>query len=85
MSDWAPDGGRLVFQDLTTLKTIEPDGTDQPSGRGSVWAVRPDGTDRHVLVPATRERAFFKAVWSPDGDQLLTVCARRAAASSGCA
>ena len=28
MSDWSPDGHRVVFEDMTTLKTVASDGSD---------------------------------------------------------
>jgi Tol biopolymer transport system component len=67
--DWSPDGEWIIYN-------ISPwDGvTDQPPERGSLYAVRPDGSDRHVLVPATDEWVFAKPVWSPDGEAILAVC-----------
>jgi Tol biopolymer transport system component len=67
--DWSPDGMWITYN-------VEPlpDVIDQPPGRGSIWAVRPDGTDLHVLVSATDQWVFVKPVWSPDGQQLLAGC-----------
>jgi len=67
--DWSPDGKWITFNTEPLQGVVE-----QPSRRGSVFAVHPDGTGLHVLVPATPQWVFFKAVWSPDGKQLLTGC-----------
>ena len=67
--DWSPDGKWITYN-IEPLTGV----VDQPPGRGSIYAVKPDGTDRHVLVPATHEWVFFKAVWSPDGKELLSGC-----------
>jgi TolB protein len=67
--DWSPDGTWITYN-IEPLAQV----ADQPPERGSIYAVRPDGTDLHVLVPSTPEWVFFKPVWSPDGKQLLTGC-----------
>ena len=71
--DWSPDGTWITYN-------IEPVGAaiEQPAGGGSVYAVRPDGTNLHVLVPSTDQWWFVKPVWSPDGKWLLTSCSRPA-------
>jgi Tol biopolymer transport system component len=68
--DWSPDGKWIIY-DLETLPNV----SDQPAGRGAIWAVHPDGTGRHVLVPPTDQwYAFAKPAWSPDGKQILAGC-----------
>jgi Tol biopolymer transport system component len=68
--DWSPDGEWIVY-DIETLGTDR----DQPPGRGAIWAVRPDGSDRHMLVtPNEKWYAFVKPAWSPDGKQILAGC-----------
>ncbi len=67
--DWSPDGKWITFN-IEALQGV----IAQPFRRGSVFAVHPDGTNLHLLVPSTREWVFFKAVWSPDGKRLLTGC-----------
>jgi Tol biopolymer transport system component len=68
--DWSPDGEWIVY-DIETLGS----NPDQPRGRGAIWAVRPDGTDRHMLIPPSDEwYAFVKPAWSPDGKQILAGC-----------
>jgi Tol biopolymer transport system component len=68
--DWSPDGEWIVY-DIETLGS-EP---DQPPGRGAIWAVHPDGSDRHILVPPNDQwYAFVKPAWSPDGKKILAGC-----------
>jgi Tol biopolymer transport system component len=68
--DWSPDGEWIVY-DIET-RGSEP---DQAPGRGAIWAVHPDGTDRHMLVAPNAEwYAFVKPAWSPDGKQILAGC-----------
>ena len=64
--DWSPDGRWITFN-------ISPESSEAP-GAGSVIAVRPDGRGERVLRAATERHLFTKAVWSPDGRQLLVVC-----------
>lgn len=63
---WSPDGRLLTFN-------IAPEGADAPDA-GTVYSVHPDGTGLHVLVAPSDTWAFTKAVWSPDGHQLIVVC-----------
>jgi Tol biopolymer transport system component len=37
-----------------------------------VEVVRPDGTDRHVVIGVERQDQWFGGIWSPDGTQLLS-------------
>ena len=36
--------------------------------------IRPNGRDLHALYPPTQKVRFFKAVWSPDGREMLAGC-----------
>jgi len=68
--DWSPDGEWIVY-DIETLGSNPL----QPPGRGAIWAVRPDGTDRHILTaPNDQWYAFVKPAWSPDGETILAGC-----------
>lgn len=63
---WAPDGRLITFN-------IAPEGVDAPDA-GSVFSVHPDGHGLRVLLGATADWAFTKAVWAPDGRWILVVC-----------
>lgn len=68
--DWSPDADWIVY-DIETLGS-DP---DQPHGRGAIWAVHPDGTDRHILIPPNDQwYAFVKPAWSADGKKILVGC-----------
>jgi Tol biopolymer transport system component len=67
--DWSPDGAWITYNTEPLLGV-----TEQPPGRGAIWAVHPDGTDRHILVPTAGRWVFFKPVWSPDGKRMLSGC-----------
>ncbi len=62
---WSPNGKTIVFD-------IGPEG--YAPGAGSVYSTPPDGTGRHVLIPATKHVGFFKPRWSPDARRLLLGC-----------
>jgi Tol biopolymer transport system component len=64
--DWSPDGRLITFN-------IAPE-SPAAADSGSILAVRPDGSGLRVLQPATAGLKFFKAVWSPDGRQMLSGC-----------
>ena len=64
--DWSPDGRLITFN----IAPENPAAADS----GAILSVRPSGRDLRVLYPATRELRFFKAVWSPDGSEMLTGC-----------
>ncbi len=55
---WSPDGSRIAY-------TCESEG-------GSIYSVRPDATDRRLLIahPGDNPSQDFGPVWSPDGGQL---------------
>jgi Tol biopolymer transport system component len=65
--DWSVDDW-LVFN----IEGVPP-GETGPPDQGTIFAVRPDGTQLHV-VRRPGEYNFFKPVWSPDGSQILTGC-----------
>ena len=58
---WSPDGKLLAY-------TCRDFGVD-PSGWGSIYTIRPDGTGRRILTTHTFELAF-SPTWSPDGKQI---------------
>jgi Tol biopolymer transport system component len=61
---WSPRGDLIAF----TVPPWEP---------GSVWVMRPDGSDAHVLIPST-EFGGGNLEWSPDGTRLSYYPSRRA-------
>ena len=64
--DWSPDGRWITFN-------IEPL-TAGTAAAGAILAVHPNGRGLHVLRRATARLRFFKAVWSPDGQKMLSGC-----------
>jgi Tol biopolymer transport system component len=56
---WSPDGRWILFDNA-------PDGTIQ--------AMRPNGEDRHTVVPASRGFGGHKPWFSPDGTRILFMC-----------
>ena len=64
--DWSPDGHTITFN-------IGPEYPDAPDS-GAILSVRTNGHGLRVLHQPTAELRFFKAVWSPDGRQMLTGC-----------
>lgn len=64
--DWSPDGRSITFN-------IEPE-NHAAADSGSILSVRPDGSGLRVLQRPTPGMRFFKAVWSPDGRQMLSGC-----------
>ena len=56
---WSPDGSWILFDNA-------PDGTIQ--------AMRPNGEDRHTIVPASAGFGAHKPWFSPDGARILFMC-----------
>jgi TolB protein len=56
---WSPNSRWIVFD-------LAPDGT--------IEAVRPDGTARHTILPATEGSGGHKPWYSPDGTRILFMC-----------
>ena len=73
--DWSPDGSWITFN-------IGPEYPDAASS-GDILAVHPSGLGLHVLRARTDRFAFYKAMWSPDGRQLLLGCFDAAAGREG--
>jgi Tol biopolymer transport system component len=64
--DWSPDGRLITFN-------VAPE-SPAAADSGSILAIRPDGSGLRILQHATTRLKFFKAVWSPDGRQMLSGC-----------
>jgi Tol biopolymer transport system component len=65
---WSPDSRWIAFD------------TDEPSNGspdGSIEAIRPDGSGRHVILPADDHRSGVKPWFSPDGRSILFVCGNK--------
>lgn len=56
---WSPDSSRIIF-------AVGP--------HGSIETVRPDGTARHTIRPATETFGGHKPWFSPDGSRILLMC-----------
>ena len=56
---WSPDGEWILFDN---------------SPNGTIQAMRPDGTDRHTIVPASEGFGGHKPWFSPDGTRILFMC-----------
>lgn len=56
---WSPDSRRIVF-------AVGPE--------GSIEAISPSGSGRHVILPALEGRGGHKPWFSPDGKRMLFVC-----------
>jgi TolB protein len=58
--DWAPDGGRLVFQSHSTGSGPQ---------HAAIWTVKPDGTGlKHLTHPGAQHD--FDPSWSPQGNAI---------------
>jgi Tol biopolymer transport system component len=61
---WSPDGRWITFNDASY----------KPGVQESVWVMRPDGTDRHVVFQGTSNSGGVKPQFSPDGRKILFTC-----------
>jgi Tol biopolymer transport system component len=64
--DWSPDGRSITFN-------IAPENATAAES-GSILSVQADGSRLRVIQPRTSDLKFFKAVWSPDGREILSGC-----------
>ena len=63
-------GTKAITPDVALAAAWSPDGTEiaYASGEdGSVWEVRPDGSERHKLLAARSAISVTSLAWSPDG------------------
>jgi Tol biopolymer transport system component len=63
---WSPDGQRIVFNDASFKAGV---------ANYSIFTMRPDGTDRHVVYQGTSNTGGVKPQFSPDGTKILFSCA----------
>jgi Tol biopolymer transport system component len=63
---WSPDGRWIVFND----------GSSSAGTHETIWIMRADGADRHVLYQGTRHTGGVKPQISPDGTRVLFMCVR---------
>lgn len=56
---WSPDGEKILFA------------TGRVQGSGSIWTVKPDGTELTEVYRAEGSEFPITPVWSPDGSQIM--------------
>ena len=61
---WSPDGQQITFNDASF----------KPGTHETIWVMRADGSDRHVLYQGTSNSGGVKPQFSPDGSQILFSC-----------
>ena len=61
---WSPDGKVIIFNDASF----------EPFPIESIWTMKFDGTDRHVLYQGTQHASAVKPWFSPDGKKILFSC-----------
>jgi Tol biopolymer transport system component len=61
---WSPDGQLITFNDASF----------KPGAHETIWVMRPDGTDRHVVYQGTANTGGVKPQFSPDGTKILFAC-----------
>jgi tricorn protease-like protein len=61
---WSPDGQWITFNDASF----------KPGIHETIWVMRADGTDRHVVYQGTRNTGGVKPQFSPDGTRILFSC-----------
>jgi dipeptidyl aminopeptidase/acylaminoacyl peptidase len=69
--DWSPDGKSIV-SDAISFNIAPENATAADSG--SILSVQADRSHLRVIQPRTSDLKFFKAVWSPDGREILSGC-----------
>jgi TolB protein len=62
---WSPDGRLITFDDASS----------KPGAHYTIYTMRPDGTDRHVVYQGTSNSGGVKPQFSPDGTMILFSCA----------
>ncbi len=61
---WSPDGKLIIFNDASF----------NPFPIESIWTIKPDGSDQHVLYQGTQHTGGVKPWFSPDGKKILFTC-----------
>ena len=63
---WSPDGRWITFNDASF----------KPGAHETIWVMRADGTNAHVLYQGTANSGGTKPQFSPDGTQILFMCVK---------
>jgi TolB protein len=63
---WSPDGQWIVLNDASSKAGV---------ANYSIFTMRPDGTNRHVVYQGTSNTGGVKPQFSPDGTKILFSCA----------
>jgi len=65
-ASWSPDGSTIVFNDASF----------KPGAHETIYGMRPDGTDMHVIYQGTADSGGTKPKYSPDGSKILFMCVK---------
>jgi TolB protein len=68
---WSPDGQWIVFNALK-------EGLHPTGGSISIYLMRPDGSQQHIIYNGQSHRGGFNPVFSPEGDQIIFGCVQPA-------
>jgi Tol biopolymer transport system component len=60
---WSPDGSRIAYYDSA-----------ESGGSKSIYLIRPDGSDNHVLFQGTATAQAARPAFSPDGARVVFTC-----------
>jgi hypothetical protein len=69
-AEWSPDGEWISYESFGTQPYLPYPPTPEARASNEIWLVRPDGTDRHRLMPAD---GWGFSTWSADGKRLAVV------------
>lgn len=73
---WSPDGRWITFNDASGKDVTYNQSADKlvSGSNESIYLVRPDGRDQHVIYQATKNRGAVKPIFSPSGERILFAC-----------
>jgi Tol biopolymer transport system component len=73
---WSPDGRWITFNDASGKQVdYNPHADKLVSGSNeSIYLIRPDGSDQHVIYQGTTNTGGVKPIFSPSGSRILFAC-----------